>query len=85
MKKTKRVFSLDKFIDENFDGDATRFKKGYENMIWPYECYGKSRDEVYWAISEGWTKEVEIEEPPKELTVKEISELLGYDVKIVKE
>jgi hypothetical protein len=80
----RKEFRLSKMVEwmEEEGYNAERIKGQLKNFDWQYECFGKTIDETQWSISEEWT--VEVEEETKELTVQEISDLLGYDVKVVK-
>jgi len=72
------------------DGDEANVLEVFENGFMKSYWYNFDDASAYYtfkeAIKEGWKiKGEEEEDEVKELTVKEISEKLGYEVKIIKE
>ena len=59
-------------------------EKLLKNQEFPKELFDKNRNQIYWENSDG----IIIDNRPKEtkrLTHKEICELIGYNVEIIKE
>lgn len=78
--------------DTNFYCDADCMEDNYnENLIREYNfgCLENSKDydvvKVERPVGHYITFERKIEQEPVEMTIKEISEKLGYEVKVVKE
>ena len=71
------------WVKKEYDENNNRIYYKDSNSFWRKREYDQNSKEIYYESSTGY---IEDKRPKlvKELTVKEISVLLGYDVKVVK-